>query len=432
MNIHDIIDELLRLNISLQLDNGELKLAGARGNISAETVNKIREHKALLIDYLNDAGSQKNCRDGFPSSPISIRHLDFSIFYFGNAGDDNKDIYKMFIDGARHADDNGYVAVWTPERHFNKFGGIYPNPSVLGAALATITRNISIRAGSVVVPLHDPIRIVEEWSVIDNLSGGRVGIASASGWHPNDFVLYPERYKERQAIMYRNIETIRKLWRGEAINLKDGNDVLKETKIYPAPVQNELPLWITSSGNIETFISAGKLGLNILTHLLSETVEELSVKIEAYRKAYRESGLDESNSRVTLMLHTFIGEDDDDTYAKAKRPFINYLKSSLGLSKNRFVSMGYNIRSEKITDADMEEMFEYSFSRYISGASLIGTKETAKNMLYKLSGIGVNEVACLIDFGIDHASTMNGLSRLTALKDRYNLEVEKNNGRMFF
>jgi len=77
------------------------------------------------------------------------------------------------------------------ERHFHRFGGSYTNPSVTSAIIAAVTNRIAIRAGSVVLPLHDPIRVAEEWSIVDNLSGGRVGMAIASGWHVDDFVFAP-------------------------------------------------------------------------------------------------------------------------------------------------------------------------------------------------------------------------------------------------
>ena len=74
----------------------------------------------------------------------------------------------------------------------------YPNPSVTSAALAMVTERIALRAGSVVAPLHHPLRIAEEWSVVDNLSAGRVGLSLASGWNPVDFALRPEAYADRQ------------------------------------------------------------------------------------------------------------------------------------------------------------------------------------------------------------------------------------------
>src|SRR5947208_4886832 len=151
--------------------------------------------------------------------PNSIRPLDFSLFYFSaDQGEDPTNKYRLLLEGARFADRHGFAAVWTPERHFHRFGGLYPNPSVTAAAIAAITEHVRIRAGSVVLPLHHPARVAEEWAVVDNLSHGRVGISFASGWQPDDFVVAPANYAERKELMYRQIETVRQLWRGDGVS----------------------------------------------------------------------------------------------------------------------------------------------------------------------------------------------------------------------
>ncbi len=172
--------------------------------------------------------------------------MDFSLFYFASADvGESADKYQLLIEGAKFADTHGFAAVWTPERHFYAFGGLYPNPSVTSAAVATVTERIQIRAGSVVLPLHDPLRVAEEWAVVDNLSHGRVGISFASGWQPNDFVFAPENYVNRKEVMRHGIETVRRLWRGERIRRRDGNGSEIEIGILPRPIQRELPIWVT-------------------------------------------------------------------------------------------------------------------------------------------------------------------------------------------
>src|SRR5437879_4940088 len=151
------------------------------------------------------------------------RKIHFSLLYFaGDEGSDPASKYSILLNGAKFADRNGFEAVWTPERHFHAFGGLYPNPSVASAALAVITEQVKIRAGSVVLPLHNPIRVAEEWALVDNLSRGRVAISFASGWQANDFVLAPENYSDRKTLMFREIETVRKLWTGETVMRRNG------------------------------------------------------------------------------------------------------------------------------------------------------------------------------------------------------------------
>src|SRR5213078_982624 len=204
-----------------------------------------------------------------PSSSSVVPGIQFSLFYFSsNAAEFADDKYQLLIEGAKFADKHDFTAVWVPERHFHAFGGIYPNPSVLGSALAMITERIRIRAGSVVLPLHSPIRVAEEWSVVDNLSHGRVDLAFARGWNPNDFVLSPENYADSANILLTQLQTVSELWRGERITALNGVGTETEVTIHPLPRQRELRFWITCSGGAERFADAGACGANVLTALL--------------------------------------------------------------------------------------------------------------------------------------------------------------------
>src|SRR6185295_8231472 len=205
------------------------------------------------------------------------------------------------------------------------FGGLYPNPSVMSAAIAALTQRIQIRAGSVVLPLHNPIRVAEEWSVVDNLSHGRVGISFASGWHADDFVFAPEQYRDRKAVMLRQIEIVRDLWRGNTHSFVGGAGNEVEVAILPRPIQPELPFWLTAAGSPETFRSAGEAGAGLLTHLLGQSIDELAEKIVIYRQAWRAQGY-AGDGHVTLMLHTFVGDDLAAVREKVREPFRNYLR----------------------------------------------------------------------------------------------------------
>jgi natural product biosynthesis luciferase-like monooxygenase protein len=199
----------------------------------------------------------------------SVGGMEFSLYYWGNDDGAGRGKYELLLEGAKFADANGFCAVWTPERHFHAFGGPYPNPSVTGAAVAAVTRNIAVRAGSCVAPLHHPARIAEEWAVIDNLTGGRAGLAIASGWQPDDFVLRPENTPpHNKPAMFQTIEQLRKLWAGEAVAFPTASGEMFEVVTQPRPVSKKLPVWVTTAGNPETWREAGRIGANVLTHLL--------------------------------------------------------------------------------------------------------------------------------------------------------------------
>ena len=348
--------------------------------------------------------------------------LEFSLFYFA---DDNavygEDKYRLYREGALFADRNALIAVWTPERHFHEKAGLYPNPSVLSAALATITRNVQLRAGSVVLPLHNSLRVAEEWSVVDNLSQGRTGVSFTSGWMPNDFAFFPERYANKRDEMFRGIEEVQQLWRGDPIPGRDGVGKEIELRIFPKPIQPELPIWLTCSGGPEMFEKAGELGCHVLTALLTQSLEEVTPKIQLYRDSLARHGHDPRSGKVTMMLHTFIGEDADAVLQKVRAPLTKYLKSHLNLIETgaESLNLAVDVRDqdpEKVRD----QMAEFAFQRYYRTSSLIGTPTSCMKMVERLKAIGVDEVACLIDFGIDVDSVLESLEHLVVLRDLSN------------
>jgi natural product biosynthesis luciferase-like monooxygenase protein len=351
--------------------------------------------------------------------PHIEKGLDFSLFYFASSDSlDTEDRYRLLFEGAKFADTHGFEAVWTPERHFHAFGGLFPNPSVMSAALAAVTERVQIRAGSVVLPLHHPIRIAEEWSLVDNISSGRVGVAFASGWHADDFVFSPGSYADRKEVTFKGVELVMSLWRGEPAKLLGGAGNEIEVKIFPTPVQAELPVWITAAGTPETFVKAGELGVNVLTHLLGQTIEEVAERIRLYRKTLAEHGHDPLAGRVTLMLHTFIDKDVEMMREKVRIPFTNYLKSSIGLISNMVKSLNLPLDLKSMSEKDMDDLLAFAFDRYFETSALFGTPETCDRMIKRLKAIGVDEIACLIDFGVDADSVLSSLRYLDELRER--------------
>ncbi|MGA8113365.1 MAG: MupA/Atu3671 family FMN-dependent luciferase-like monooxygenase [Actinocatenispora sp.] len=344
--------------------------------------------------------------------------MDFSLFYFADdSGAAATNRYELLLAGARFADTHDFTAVWTPERHFHPFGGLYPNPSVTSAAIAVATERVAIRAGSVVAPLHHPLRIAEEWSVVDNLSGGRVGISFASGWHADDFALMPDAYEGRQQATVDLLTQVRDLWRGKAMSVRNGVGDPLDVRIHPQPVQPDLPTWVTTAGSPETFQAAGRVGAGILTHLWLQDVDQLAAKIDAYRQALRERPDDDGwPGHVVVMLHCALGADTDEVRELVREPMLDWLRSSFNLvaATARNHLGGYD--PTKAKPEHREFLIKRSFDRYFPGTGLFGSVDTAREMVERLRAIGVDEVAGLIDFGLTVPQTLTSLEYVDVLR----------------
>jgi len=345
-----------------------------------------------------------------PDRPQLRQKVDFSLFFFsadGNAGEDQR--YRLLLESARFADANGFSAVWTPERHFQAFGGLYPNPSVLSAALAMITQNVQIRAGSLVLPLNSPVRVAEDWALVDNLSHGRVGISFATGWHEHDYVIAPANYESRRELMFQNIPLVRRLWAGDDVEMTGVGGKKVSVKTLPRPVQKELPVWVTVASE-RTWQRAGEVGANVLT-AFSTSADELRQNIIGYRKARMENGHDPRTGIVSLMLHTYVGTDLEQVRAIVKEPLKAYLQTYI----NQFRPMA----GDSVVDpssAEMQSLLEAVFEHYFEQSSLLGTPDKCAAIIEKVAAAGVNDLACLLDFGLDHETIMEGLRHLAELR----------------
>lgn len=334
----------------------------------------------------------------------------FSLLFFANAPAEAEiGKFDLFRASSQFADQHDFEAVWIPERHFHAFGGIFPNAALMAVVLAESTTRIRIRAGSVVMPLHHPIRVAEEWAVVDNLSKGRVDIGFARGWNPNDFVIAPANWQERTQITRDGIEAVRRLWRGEPYEGRNGNGETVSLRVHPLPLQLELNVWFTCSGGPERFEEAGRAGFNIVTALLFQKVDDLAAKVASYRAARREAG-HRGPGRVTLMLHTYVGADEATTKGTVREPFKRYLESSADLWQ-----VG-DARLKDLPARKKADMLEFAFERYYQQTALMGSVESCARMVRAVHAAGADEIACLIDFGLSFQTIMDGMQQLDALR----------------
>ncbi|MER5268325.1 MupA/Atu3671 family FMN-dependent luciferase-like monooxygenase [Actinosynnema sp. NPDC002837] len=335
-------------------------------------------------------------RLGAQAGPLPKR---LSLYFFASADSmAAADYYDLVLTAATAADRAGLHAVWLPERHFVDFGGFSPNPAVLAAAVAARTTRLRVHAGSVAAPLHHPVRVAEDWALVDNLSGGRVGVSFASGWHPDDFVLARSGFDRRREVTAEAVDLVRRLWRGDVVRLPTTAGGDAEVRVSPRPVQPTLPVWLTAAGNPATFVEAGRTGCGVMTALLGQTLPTLRDNVARYRQAWREAGHD-GDGDVVVMVHAHVSDRPD-------------LEEFLRPAMHRYLA-AFRRQTGGATD---EVLLEEAFRSYLHGPlSLLGDRDKARSTLRGLAAAGADEVGCLVDFGLPAADVLAGLPALTAL-----------------
>ena len=200
-------------------------------------------------------------------------------------------------------------------------------------------------------------------------------LAFASGWNPNDFALARDVYPRLRDVWLERIPEVQRLWRGESVERVNGKGETVQLRIYPEPCQKELPIWLTASRRVETFVDAGQRGYHVLTMLQGSTLAQLAEKIVRYREARRQSGLNPEDGKVTLMLHTFVHRDAEYARQLVRQPFLEYIRSSLDAHQTAFNG------ADQLKSEDLRKVAELSYERYSREASLIGDPSTCLEMV---------------------------------------------------
>ncbi|WP_372156755.1 MupA/Atu3671 family FMN-dependent luciferase-like monooxygenase [Xanthomonas campestris pv. fici] len=346
--------------------------------------------------------------------PPAARGMRFSFLFFSDVRKEVSDArkYAFMRDITLFADRAGFEAVYIPERHFHEFGSIYANSAVMAAHLIPQTSRLRFRTAGISLPLHHPAEVVEWWAMNDVLSGGRVDLGFGSGWARQDFILAPEHYERRRQVASEMIPVVQRLWRGDTVSFPGPGGELLPIQVFPRPLQPELTVWLLVTQSEDGFVHAGRMGYNVFTMLYGNDLEAMRHKIDLYRQARAEAGLAPGAGVVTLMLHTLLLPDRAAVAEAVEKPFRQYIRSSLDAHLKAAAEQS---GGEELGEDEKRKVLDYAYHRYFTTGALFGTVEDGAKVVERAIASGVDEIACLVDFGVDYSIVLDSLDVLQQL-----------------
>ena len=180
-------------------------------------------------------------------------------------------------------------------------------PAVVLAAAAARTKNIRLTSAVSVLSSDDPVRVFQDFSTVDLLSGGRAEIMAGRGSFTESFPLfgqdlgdYDELFSEKLDLLLQIRAQERVTWSGNHRTLIDDRGV------YPRPTQDPLPVWIAVGGTPTSVRRAGQLGLPLALAIIGGAAAPFRPMVDLYRRTAAEAGHPESTLRVGINSHGFI------------------------------------------------------------------------------------------------------------------------------
>lgn len=193
------------------------------------------------------------------------------------------------------------------------------SPAVVLGAAAVVTKRIKLTSAVTVLSSDDPVRVFQDFSTIDLLSGGRAEIMAGRGSFIESFPLFGNDLNDYDELFTEKLELLLKLNEGEKTSWKGKHrPSFNNLGVYPRPYQNEIPVWIAAGGTPASAIRAAKLHLPLTLAIIGGMPEQFVPFIKLYRDTAIKSGIEETKIQIGINNHVFVGEDSqaaaDDFY----------------------------------------------------------------------------------------------------------------------
>jgi alkanesulfonate monooxygenase SsuD/methylene tetrahydromethanopterin reductase-like flavin-dependent oxidoreductase (luciferase family) len=170
--------------------------------------------------------------------------------------------FQHLLEQIDFAEQLGYESVWLTEHHFSEYGrpGV---PAIAGAAIARTSR-IRVSTAVVVLPFHHPLRVAEDWAILDHISGGRVDVGIGRGNQPLEFQGMGVPLGEAEERFSEALEIIRRAWTEESFSYQGQYWSFPDVEVLPKPfTKPHPPLWqaAVSDYTVQKIIDRGINGL---------------------------------------------------------------------------------------------------------------------------------------------------------------------------
>lgn len=310
----------------------------------------------------------------------------------------SEDFLAEILGQAVYAETIGMHSVWIGEHHFNRRGCVSV-PSVFLAHVAGATSRVRLGPAVVVLPLHHPIHVAEEWAMLDQMSGGRVDFATGRGYDSHEFAPFGADFQQSAEMFEEGIQLLTRCWAETAPFDFNGTFYqAEELEVHPKPVQKPFRPFMGSFSRFSMELAA-KYDWNLLLAPFASSMifGGLDKAVAAYREICERQGAAPRRIKCSYFIHIGDGRAERD---EARGRLVNYFSMS-GMRKKTSQGGGGRLPptmqyfaelGKKLSDPKVEDFDE--------NAILLGSPQAIIDRLKAVEAMGIEEVILYFNFGM--------------------------------
>ncbi len=326
--------------------------------------------------------------------------MEFGYFTLSdNRYPDNPRSAEQFLleirDQAVFAEDIGMHSAWIGEHHFNRRGCV-PVPALVHANIAALTSRIRLGPAVVVLPIHHPIHVAEEWAALDQLSAGRVDFATGRGYDSHEYAPVGTDFQASAEIFAEAVELLSLCWGDDEIISYHGKHFQADkVEICPKPFQRPFRPYMGSFSSYSMELAA-KHDWNLMLAPFAAYLVfgGLNEAVRTYREICDKAHAPARGVKCSYFIHMG-GSAEDQADARAR--LIDYftlsgLRSTKTMGAKLPPTMEYYKKiGQALTDITADDLGPHSI--------LLGSPQRVIDTLKEVEAIGIEEVMLYFNFG---------------------------------
>jgi alkanesulfonate monooxygenase SsuD/methylene tetrahydromethanopterin reductase-like flavin-dependent oxidoreductase (luciferase family) len=238
--------------------------------------------------------------------------MHFGLFNLMTKRERSQDVGEIYRNMAEHvkmAEQIGFDIAWFAEHHFSNYC-LCPSPLTMCAFLAPQTKTIKLGPAVIVAPLYEPVRMMEDICLIDQLSNGRLVLGFGTGYQEYEFHKFGVDIKESRAIFHETLDLLEKLLAGDPVSYEGKHIKFPETHFSVRPVQARPDIYVAGlAGDPETQARARKRGYIPFFTTGWNTLDTIAQTRDKLRDAYVAAGGKHDEAPYAMQRYIFVTDD---------------------------------------------------------------------------------------------------------------------------
>ena len=248
--------------------------------------------------------------------------MEIGVFTFADTRESESTEQRLreLVEEAELADEVGLDVFGIGEHHRPDF--TVSTPAVVLAAVAARTTRIRLTSAVTVLSSDEPIRVFQEFSTLDQLSGGRAEIMVGRGSFIESFPLFGYDLRAYDTLFAEKLERL--------LHIRETGETPEGHGVYPRPLQEPLPVWVAVGGTPESAVRAGTLGLPMALAIIGGLPERFAPFAELHRRGAAEAGREPP--RLSINSHGYLAETRQEALDESF-PYVSAAMNRIGLER---------------------------------------------------------------------------------------------------